>query len=135
MKNLYTIILFLCITMLFACGTTDNAMREQGHTDSYIQGFHDGRHSGMKEEVNNFEHYIRDVERFKTDSEYKEGWVAGEAEGKRLQKQADEVGAAAGGAYSGAQINKEVKKEQDFDKIGKNVLNSTDTSDLEALEK
>ena len=96
---------------MIACGTTDTSMREQKHTESYIQGFHDGRHSGMKEEGNYFEHYIRDIERFKTDSEYKAGWLAGEAEGKRLQKQANEIGAAA----SGYRINKEVKKTQDFD--------------------
>lgn len=128
MKNLYTIILFLLITMLVACGTTDNAMREQGHTDSYIIGFHDGRHSGMKEEGNNFEHYIRDVERFKTDPEYKSGWLAGEAEGKRLQKQANEIGAAAGGADSG-------NKSQDFDQIGKDALKDVDTTELKSLEK
>ena len=110
-------------------------MREQGHTDSYVQGFHDGRHSGMKEEGNNFEHYIRDVERFKTDSEYKAGWLAGEAEGKRLQKQADEIGAAAGGAYSGYKTNEEVKKTQDFDQIGKDALKDVDTSELKSLEK
>lgn len=110
-------------------------MREQGHTDSYVQGFHDGRHSGMKEQGNNYEHYIRDVERFEKDAEYKAGWLAGEAEGKKLQKQATEIGAVAAGAYSGYKINKEVKKNQDVDQIGKDVLKGVDTSDLEALEK
>ena len=135
MRNLYTIILFIILSMLVACGTTDTALRKQGHTNSYVIGFHDGRHSGMKEEGNKFEHYIRDIERFKTDSEYKAGWLAGEAEGMRLQRQAAGIGAAASGAYSGYKINEEVKKNQDFDQIGKDALKGVDTSDLEALEK
>ena len=131
MSVINKITLLLFVTLVVACGTTDTSMREQGRTESYIQGFHDGRHSGMKEEGNNFEHYIRDIERFKTDSEYKAGWLAGEAEGKRLQKQADEIGAAA----SGYRINKEVKKTQDFDKIGKDALKDVDTTELKSLEK
>ena len=71
MNIIYKITLLLFVTLVVACSTTDTSMREQGHTESYIQGFHDGRHSGMKEEGNYFEHYIRDIERFKTDSEYK----------------------------------------------------------------
>ena len=135
MKNLYTMILFLFFIILVACGTTDTAMREQGHTDSYVQGFHDGRHTGMKEAGNNFEHYMRDEIRFKEDAEYKAGWLAGEEEGKRLEDQAEKIGAAAAGAYSGNKINEEVKKEQDFDQIGKDALKGVDTSGLEALEK
>jgi hypothetical protein len=105
MNVIYKITLLLFVTLVVACTTTDTSMREQGHTEAYILGFHDGRHSGMKEEGNYFEHYIRDIERFKTDSEYKAGWIAGEAEGKRLQKQANEFGAAA----SEYRINEEVK--------------------------
>ena len=131
MNVIYKITLLLFVTLVFSCSTTDTSMREQGHTESYIQGFHDGRHSGMKEEGNYFEHYIRDIERFKTDSEYKAGWLAGEAEGKRLQEQANEIGAAA----SEYRINEEVKKTQDFDQIGKDATKDVDTSVLKSLEK
>jgi len=135
MKSLYTIFLFIFISMLAACGTTDTAMREQGHTESYVQGFHDGRHSGMSEEGNNWEHYIRDEKRFKEDTEYKKGWLAGETEGKKLQDQAVGVGTTVGGAYSGYKINKEAKNAQDFNQVGKDAVKGADTSSLEALEK
>ena len=131
MGVIYKISLLLFASLVVACSTTDTSMREQGHTESYIQGFHDGRHSGMREEGNYFEHYIRDIERFKTDSEYKAGWIAGEAEGKRLQKQSNEIGAAA----SEYRIKKEVKKSQDFDQIGKDAIKDVDTSKLKSLEK
>ena len=85
----------------------------------------------MSPEGNYFEHYIRDIERFKTDSEYKAGWLAGEAEGKRLQQQANEMGAAA----SEYRINEEVKKTQDFDQIGKDAVKDVDTTELKSLEK
>ena len=61
-------ILFL---VLGGCGTTDGALREQGRGESYITGFHDGRHSGMKEAGNYLEHIVRDIQRFEDDADYK----------------------------------------------------------------
>lgn len=43
---------------LTACGTTDSTLREQGRSEAYVTGLHDGRHSGMQEAGNEFEHYI-----------------------------------------------------------------------------
>ena len=120
--------------LLTACGTTDSAMQDAGRSEAYVQGFHDGRHSGMKEAGNTWEHYIRDHERYQKDSEYREGWQAGEEEGKRLQEQASAIGNAAAGSYSGYQINKEVKK-NDPDKVAKDAVKGVDTKALEALEK
>lgn len=135
MNSFYTIVILLFILLIGACGTTDSTMRKQGLSDSYIQGFHDGRHSGMKEEGNHYEHYIRDETSFKSDNEYRKGWIAGEIEGKRLQDEAVKMGNAIGGTYSGAAISKEVKKNRDFDKTAKDVLKNTDTSGLKSLEK
>ena len=53
MTLLKTFIYVSIVFFLLGCGTTDNSLRDAGKDDSYIIGFHDGRHSGMKEEGNN----------------------------------------------------------------------------------
>ncbi len=120
--------------VLSACGTTDAALQQQGHNQAYLTGFHDGRHSGMKEAGNNYEHYIRDTERFDSDADYRDGWLAGEAEGQKLQAQATAVGNAAAGAYGAHQIDKELDK-NDPDKIAKDAVKGIDTDSLKSLEK
>lgn len=120
--------------LVTACGTTDSAMRDQGHSEAYVQGFHDGRHSGMKEAGNNWEHYIRDHERFSSDREYQAGWVAGEIEGKHLQAQAQAVGDAAAGSYTGYRVGQEVDKTKpDPNKALKEATKGVDTSGLNSL--
>ena len=123
-------------TALVACETTDTSLRDQGRSETYVMGFHDGRHSGMKSAGNNFEHYIKDQEKFTEDADYAAGWAAGEAEGRRIQQQAQDVGEALGGAYSGYRVGKEVEKNTaDPDAIAKDVIKKTDTSGLESLGK
>ena len=92
--------LLVCIVFVASCGTTDSTIRDQGHSEAYLQGFHDGRHSGMKEAGNTWEHYVRDHERFAGDGEYRDGWLAGEVEGKHLQEQAKTMGDAMAGTYT-----------------------------------
>jgi len=134
MKNYFSKIFIVIIaSFLIACGTTDGALKDQGRSESYIQGFHDGRHSGMKEEGNNFEHYLKDEARFASDPGYKTGWLAGEVEGKALQDQAASIGNAAATVYTGSQINKEIKKDTNFDKIAKDAVKGANTSGLENL--
>jgi carbohydrate-selective porin OprB len=53
----------------------------------------------MKEAGNTWEHYIRDHERYASDEQYAIGWNEGEAEGKRLQVQAQAIGDAMAGSY------------------------------------
>ena len=128
----------LCILalsfVLSACGTTDTTLQQQGHNLSYITGFHDGRHSGMKEAGNHYEQYIKDTERFGSNADYRDGWLAGEAEGKTLQAQAVAAGNAAAGAYGAGQTSKEVDK-HDPDKVAKDALKGVDTSALKSLGK
>ena len=127
--------LLLTILIIFTgCGTTDNTLQSQGKSPSYIQGFHDGRHTGMSEQGNAWEHYIRDEARFKAEADYKSGWLAGESEGKRLQAQATNIGNAAAGAYSYESIHKEVEHQRNFDKIAKDAVKGVDTSSLKNLE-
>ena len=134
MTRLRKICLLACTMILAACGTTDATLQQEGHGQSYITGFHDGRHSGMKEAGNNFEQYIIDTERFASDADYKAGWLAGEAEGKKLQEQAVAAGNAAAGAYGAHQIGKETDK-NDPEKIARDALKDVDTDTLKSLEK
>lgn len=117
--------------MLAGCGTTDTAMREQGRSESYVLGFHDGRHSGMKEEGNVFEQFIRDQSSFENDPEYRNGWLAGEKEGQKLQYEAN----IASAAYSDYQAGKAYDRSYNIDKIGRDAIKDIDTSDLNELKK
>ena len=117
--------------LMFGCATSDSSLRESGHNESYVMGFHDGRHSGMREAGNYFEHIVKDTERFTSDVEYRDGWLAGEAEGIRMQEQANIVG----GTYRGHVTGKEVEKSKvDVDAIGKDVMKGVDTDSLKNLK-
>jgi hypothetical protein len=69
-------------SLMSGCATSDATLREGGHNEAYIQGFHDGRHSGMNEAGNYLEHMVKDTRKFAEDPDYRAGWDAGEAEGK-----------------------------------------------------
>ncbi|MBR9884615.1 MAG: hypothetical protein GYB21_13570, partial [Oceanospirillales bacterium] len=56
-------------------------------SDSYATGFHDGRHSGLKTPGNTSETMIKDLTRFAEDEEYRRGWLAGEQEGLKIEKE------------------------------------------------
>lgn len=126
-------VLSLGICLLAGCGTTDSSLQEQGRSQAIITGFHDGRHSGLREAGNRYEHYVKDVERFESDADYKAGWLAGEAEGKKIQAQAVTVGNAAAGAYSAHQVGEEINK-NDPEKVAKDALKGVDTGTLKSLE-
>jgi hypothetical protein len=125
----FTLVIVLA-SFITGCATSDATLRERGLSEAYIQGFHDGRHSGMKEAGNYLEHMVKDIQRFEGDAEYREGWLAGEAEGIRIQQEANAVG----GAYSGYRIQKEVEKSQP-DAVGRDYLKGVDPSTLKGLEK
>lgn len=135
MKKLVSLLFVIISMTLPACGTTDGALREEGRSESFILGFHDGRHSGMKEEGNYYEHYIKDKAKFESDSEYKKGWLAGEVEGKTLQRQATSAGNTAAGVYSSSQIYKESQKGTDMDKVAQDAIKGTDTTGMNKLGK
>lgn len=130
MKTLYTLLLFPFLFASVSCTTSDRSLRGSGKSEAYISWFHDGRHSGMAEAGNSFEHVIRDGERFDGDKEYREGWLAGQSEGVRIQTTANKTGAA----IAGAAIQKEVD-EHSVDKAAENAVKNIDTKGLEQLEK
>ena len=128
----YMFFSIIAVTLfLTGCATSDSALREHGHSESYIQGFHDGRHSGMAEAGNYLEHVVKNSQRYANDAEYRAGWLAGESEGKQMQAEAN----AAAGAYTGSQINKEYKKSHDYDAIGRDAMKGVDPKNLEPLYK
>ncbi|MCK8080642.1 hypothetical protein [Vibrio sp. 1CM24A] len=120
--------LILLVFILSGCGTSDSELIESGYNTSYIQGFHDGRHSGMQESGNSFESYIKDGKRFESDSDYKQGWIAGESEGKKLQAEATAIGKGAAASYP------QKSTTTDLDDIAKDTLKGVDTSGLENLK-
>ncbi len=115
-----------------ACETTDSALQQSGKSEAFITGFHDGRHSGMKEAGNYLEHMVKDFERFEKDPEYRAGWLAGEQEGMRIQNQAN----AAVGAAAGYQITRDAEEstEQDISKAGRKATENVDTDLLKGLK-
>ncbi len=134
MQRPMRVLLFLLIaTYLSGCETSDTALQSAGKSEDYIAGFHDGRHSGMKEAGNYLEHVIKDEQRFVENSDYREGWLAGEAEGIRMQQQADAI---VGGA-EGYRISKEADESTDraIREAGEEATQGIDTSTLKALEK
>ncbi len=114
------------------CETTDATLRDTGRSEAYITGFHDGRHSGMKEAGNYLEHMVKDSQRFETDADYRDGWLAGEQEGIRIQQQAD----AAVGSAASYQIVKDADKSanKDIKKAGKEATENVDTESLKVLK-
>lgn len=131
MNRIIIVLLALSLGVLSGCGTTDTAMREQGRSESYVLGFHDGRHSGMKEEGNRFEQFIRHEASFENDPDYRDGWLDGEKEGQTLQYEAN----IASAAYSGYQAGKAYDRSHDVNKISEDALKDIDTSSLKNLEK
>jgi hypothetical protein len=130
--NFFLALLVGFYVLISGCSTSDATLRSEGHSEAYIQGFHDGRHSGMKEAGNYLEHMVKDVQRFASDVEYREGWLAGEAEGIRIQNEANAVS----GAYQGQKIRKESDEYRpDANAIGNEVMKDVDTSTLKSLEK
>lgn len=133
MKNaltLATVIYISLLTIILAgCSTSDVTLREHGRSEPYIMGFHDGRHSGMKESGNYLEHIVKDSQRFEDDAEYKSGWLAGEAEGIRIQEQAN---AATNSYNTGRAVD---KTQPNPNAVMKDAMKGVNTDDLKALGK
>jgi len=133
MKNGRSLAMAMSIVLLTmilgGCGTSDGTLREQGRSESYIMGLHDGRHSGMKEAGNYLEHIVKDTQRFKDDTDYQTGWLAGEAEGIRMQEQAN---AATNSYNAGKAADKAGPHRHD---AMKDAMKGVNTDDLKVLEK
>lgn len=83
----------------------------------------------MKEAGNYLEHIVKDTQRFKEDADYQSGWLAGEAEGKRIQEQSD----AAVNSYNSGKIADQAGPNPED--AAKEAMKGVDTDALKALEK
>jgi hypothetical protein len=70
-------------------------------------------------------HFESSPDQFAQNEEYQQGR---ETEGKKFQAQAALADAVPGAVTAVSKMNKEVKKDQDLDKISKDALKDTDTS-------
>jgi len=130
-RSIFLILAAFTAPFLAGCATSDAQLAQSGHNQAYIQGFHDGRHSGMKEAGNYFEHIVKDTGRFADDADYQAGWLEGETEGKRIQQQAN----AASGAGTASSVGKAVDNAQPHPKkIANEAMKGVDTGDFKALE-
>ena len=74
------------------------------------------------------ENYIKDQKRYESDVDYKEGWLAGESEGKKLQAEAVAIGKGAASGYP------QKSETTNLDDVAKEALQGVDTSSLKNLE-
>jgi len=133
-KSLGCVYVFIVafFSLLSGCATSDATLRESGHNEAYIQGFHDGRHSGMNEAGNFLERMVKDTQKFADNPDYRAGWHAGEAEGIRMQQEAN----SASGGYSNDNVRKEIKKSQpNANAIGRDVMKDVDPSTFDSHNK
>ena len=119
-----------------SCATSDSSLREQGRSDAYVVGYHDdfASSTGAVPALDWFCFVFHESAPALVD--YRQGWLDGEVEGKKIQAQAEAVGNAAAGSYSGYRLDKEVEKTRpDAEKIAKDAMKDVDTDALKALEK
>jgi len=135
MKILLQPLLLLLALSLSACGTTDSQLQSDGRSQAYIEGFHDGSKSGMEEAGSDFSKFVKDEERYASESDYRAGWDAGEAEGETLEKEAESVGNAVASGMAADSINKEAKKNTNMHKVAKDAVKGVDTTGMDALGK
>jgi hypothetical protein len=125
----FAITIGVLAALMVGCETSDATLRDQGRDEAYIMGFHDGRHSGMREAGNYLEHIVKDTPRFEDDADYRAGWLAGDVEGKRIQEQAN----AASGTYQAGKIADQAGPHP-HDAM-KDAMKGVNTDDLKVLEK
>lgn len=69
------------------CASTADNMRAQGYGSSYSQGYGDGCDSGKKAGGSMFDQFKKDVNRYHSDSKYREGWNDGYSQCKSEEKE------------------------------------------------
>lgn len=89
--------------LLGGCGSHPFLLQHSVQSDAYRVGFQDGRYSGFYKAGNSSAMLIKDTQRFRQDEEYRQGWLEGEQEGIRIQRESGQSAvtassdAAAGG--------------------------------------
>jgi hypothetical protein len=70
--------LVLSMTFLLgACTSSEDALRNHGYSEAYVEGYHDGCPSGRHSAGSWFDPHVQDDERFRNDHDYQVGWTYG----------------------------------------------------------
>lgn len=70
-------LVFSTAFLLSACTSSEDTLRNHGHSLSYVEGYHDGCPSGKRAAGSWFEAHVQDDERFRSDHDYQVGWSYG----------------------------------------------------------
>lgn len=81
----------LSAPFLGGCTTNAFSLRQSTHSDAYMIGYIDGRYSGLNKGGNSAALVIKDGNRFREDEAYRKGWLEGEQEGLRIQRESGVV--------------------------------------------
>jgi len=90
-KALMAAVLLMPLLMLGGCAARTFPLHYSTHSDAYLIGFQDGRYSGMRKAGNSSAMLIKDGSRFQQDEEYRQGWLEGEQEGMRIQRESGQI--------------------------------------------
>lgn len=90
-KALMAVVLLAQLLVVGGCASNTFPLHYSTHTESYLIGFQDGRYSGMRKAGNSSAMLIKDGSRFQQDEEYRQGWLEGEQEGMRIQRESGQI--------------------------------------------
>lgn len=108
---------------LVGCATEAERMAKEGYPPGYTHGYDDGCHSGKMAGGNVFEHMKKDVHRYGSDSDYKQGWDDGFGACEKQQEVTDRA----------VQRSIEQQQRSHSDDMAKEALKGVDTSGLKNM--
>jgi hypothetical protein len=90
-RQSYPVLLLLGALAPFLSGCMSEAelMTKEGYPPAYTHGYDDGCHSGKMAGGNMFEHMRKDVRRFDSDRDYRQGWNDGYESCEKQQEASD----------------------------------------------
>jgi hypothetical protein len=74
---------------LSGCMSEAQRMTKEGYPPAYTRGYDDGCHSGKMAGGNMFEHMRKDVRRYDSDRDYRQGWDDGYGSCEKQQEASD----------------------------------------------
>lgn len=114
------------------CATQEQTMLKEGYPPAYAKGFSDGCHSGKQAAGNMFEHFVKDVNRFQSDSQYAQGWHDGYQQCRSEQEALDRQTQM---GIEQQRLLEEKKHHHHQDDMAAEALKGIDTRGLENLKK
>jgi hypothetical protein len=78
-----TLLVFACVgiaALLTSCATEGQRLMNEGASPAYAQGFDDGCSSGKKSAGDMFSQFHKNVQEFRSNQDYRQGWNDGHEE-------------------------------------------------------